>query len=241
LRQRVQVALDAWAREWLSARAAAQSPADLELVAVDSARDASLEYAAMTTKDGSAWFRRSAGDLAKLGCEVVGAESLPHGVAADEWLSDVIERAWHARNRAVCAALFGASNGNVSAAEPPASVFAFGSGAIQISCAVWGLHAIADSSVWRTVPPTPRGARRLPKVTPVDRASLTATVKLEAILGSVAVELPKLLDLQCGDVLRLPERVDQGIAVLCDSKPFARAALGESRGNKCVQLISDYK
>jgi hypothetical protein len=243
LRQRAQGALDFWAREWMSRRADQQQSAVAQVAAFDSACDSTREYEAMRSKTGCMWFRRSSDDRVNFAREVFGPELLPKGVATDDWLSEIMDRAWHARNRALCTALLGTPTVETEATrldEPPRDMFAFGSGAVRLSCDTLGLYAIADQSVWRSVPPTQR-ARRLPKVTPLDRASLQATVKLEAMLGSVAVDLPKILDLRCGDVLRLPERVDQGIAVLCDGKPFARAALGESRGNKCAQLMADYK
>jgi flagellar motor switch protein FliM len=47
------------------------------------------------------------------------------------------------------------------------------------------------------------------------------------------------MDLRCGDVLRLPQRLDQGIAVLCEGKMLAHALLGETQGRKSVQLFAD--
>lgn len=82
-------------------------------------------------------------------------------------------------------------------------------------------------------------ASSLVTLTPLDRAVQRTRVALDIMLGSVEVELPKLLDLRCGDVLRLPQRLDQRIAVLCAGRPLARAVLGETQGRKCVQLLAD--
>jgi flagellar motor switch protein FliM len=78
----------------------------------------------------------------------------------------------------------------------------------------------------------------LPKQTALDQAAARARMRLDAMLGSVEVELPKLLDLRCGDVLRLPLRLDQRICVLCEGIPLAHAALGETQGRKGMQVIA---
>jgi len=90
------------------------------------------------------------------------------------------------------------------------------------------------------LPPTERGTvQRRPALIPLDRALRRGNAQLAVMLGSVEVELPKLMDLRCGDVLRLPQRLDREITVLCGGKVLARAALGERQGRKCVQLASN--
>jgi len=159
----------------------------------------------------------------------------------DEWTRDIFEQAWHSRNRALCVALSGppAAQGPAeSAATLPAHLFEFGSGAIRLSCEFLGLHAIADSSVWRNVPPLERTRQHsLPRVSVLEIAARRANVRLEVLLGAVEIDLPRLLDLRCGDVLSLPTRLDERVAVLCEGRPLAHGLLGAARNNKCVQLF----
>lgn len=243
LQQRAQAALDAWSREWVSGCASGAQPvATLQVCAAsDRARPQPHEYYdAVRTETGCMWFRCSAADRLSFAGAVVGAELMRGSAYADDWIAAVADGAWDTRNRALCSALLGAPVSDALTASVSASLFAFGSGAVRLSCDMLGLHAIADSVIWRSVPPTKRAvAHRLPKLTPLDRAAQRAMAPLDIMLGSVEVELPKLLDLRCGDVLRLPQRLDQGIAVLCDSKPLARAVLGETQGRKCVQVFSN--
>ena len=242
LRQRAQAAFDAWAREWVSGRVAdGQRTAELSVCALAGERSHAHEYEAVRSEAGCMWFRCSAADYLNFGSAVAGAELMPGSAYVDDWIADVIDCARNARNRALCSALLGTPVVNAlppSLIALPANLFAFGSGAVQLSCDALGLHVIADSAIWRSVPPSERApAHRRAKLMPLDRAARRAKAKLDVMLGSVEVELPKLLDLRCGDVLRLPQRLDQGIAVLCEGKPLARAALGETHGRKCVQMI----
>ena len=61
-------------------------------------------------------------------------------------------------------------------------------------------------------------------------------VHIQATLGDVEIELPKVMDLCRGDVLRLAVRLDQPLTLACEGKPFAHAALGEAAGRKAVQI-----
>jgi hypothetical protein len=122
--------------------------------------------------------------------------------------------------------------------ELPENLRDFGSGAVQLSCEALGLFAIADRAVWRSVPPSERAAVARPALTPVDRAASRAAVRLDVMLGSVEVELPKVLDLREGDILRLPQRLDQPLAVVCAGKPLAHAVLGEVHGRRGAQLVA---
>jgi flagellar motor switch/type III secretory pathway protein FliN len=240
LRRRIQAALDSWAQDWVRGWEQGRAMNVEMCVAGDVAQPLTHEYEALGSDAGHLWFRRSPSDRASFGCAVVGAELMPFSEAADEWVAIAVDSAWSARNRALCSALLGTAPSDSSLIRSdglPPDLFALGSGAMQLSCAELGLSLIADSAIWRSVLPREHGpAAQLPEPLPLMQAAHRATAKLEAILGSVDVELPKLLDLRPGDVLRLPQRLDQRIAVLCAGKPLARAVLGEALGRKCVRV-----
>jgi flagellar motor switch/type III secretory pathway protein FliN len=246
VRQRTQTALVAWARQWVSgwqesdqritalqvsaAEGVAQSPAD--------------EYEALRSATGCVWFRRAAGDRVSLSRAVVGTELMSRTACVDDWIAGIADQAWGTRNRALCLELLGAPVGTATPAsesELPASLFAFGSGAVQLSCEPLGLLAIVDSAVWLSVPPMERTTHPLPKLAPLEQAAQRAAVRLEVVLGNVEVELGHVLDLRCGDVLRLQQQLDQSMAVLCEGKPLARAVLGESQGRKSVRIVTNHQ
>lgn len=246
LRQRAQAALDGWAREWVRGWTIGQQAAALHLdTACNAVRLQIHEFEAVRSGAGCIWFRGNAADRLSFGRAVVGAELMRDARCVDDWIAGLVEGAREARNHALWSGLLGVQALDplpAGASEPPEQLFAFGSGAVQLSCDALGLFAIADSAAWRCVPPIERAnAQRLPKPAALERAASRAKVRLDVMLGSVEVELPKLLDLRCGDVLRLPQRLDQGIAVLCEGKPLARAALGEAQGRKCVQVIARHQ
>jgi len=243
LRQRAVQSLEAWARDWVSGWANdAQRLAALHVRSeVEPTR--TQHYSAVRTEAGCAWFRDGPADRLSFGRAIAGAELMSGSIGADDWITSIVDRAWEERNRTLCSALLGTSVLTLSAASQdalPHTLFALGSGAVQVSCEWLGLHAIFDSGVWHSVPPVERAAtNRLAKAIPLDRALQRATTHLDVMLGSVEIELPKLLDLREGDVLRLPQRLDEGIAVLCEGKLLVRAALGELRGHKSVRISAD--
>jgi len=245
LRARAQAALDGWAAEWVVGWGGDALQADalqLRVAPTEAVQSVPLGFEALCAEAGCIWFGCGAADRSELGRAVVGAELMPGAVCADDWIADAVDRAWEARNRALCTALLGAPSSEAWPASPtalPAQLFAVGSGAVQLSCDAIGLQAIADGGVWQAMPPGERSsAQRLPAPAALSQAARRATARLEVVLGSVELELPKLLDLRCGDVLRLPQRLDEQLAVLCDGKPLAHAMLGEAQGRKCVQLFS---
>lgn len=243
LRQRAQAALDAWAREWVSADPGGAQPTMVLQVCPVHEGDRSRDherYDALRTETGVIWFRCTHDDRFTFDTAVAGAGLMADGSHADEWIAGVTDDAWGARNHALCSALLGSPVRDERTIPPSAGLLALGSGAVELSCEALGLHALADSGVWRSVPPSERAAASpLPKLTPLDRAVQRTKVALDIMLGSVEVELPKLLDLRCGDVLLLPQRLDERIGVLFVGRPLARAVLGETQGRKCVQLLAD--
>jgi hypothetical protein len=265
LRELATAALEYWAKEWISAESGEPSaglargqPPMLALRAQPLAgqpQSYAVRYRVMRAEGGRMWFQYSDAQRAQLGRALFGAQLMVDIERADRWIVEVIDRAWAARDRAVCAALLGAQSRSPRTSDPaagaegtppelvsglPAELFAFGSGAVQVSCDWLGLHAVADSSVWRAVPPVDRDRpHRLPKPVALEPALGRATARVEAILGNVEIELAQLLELRFGDVLRLPRRLDQPIAVFCEGKPLTSAALGARQGRKCVRLAPD--
>jgi len=228
LRERANTALLAWARGWLGD--AGQMLHRLQVKASETNR--SGRYELLQGASGSLW----------VSCDQEGLLALKHQVVGespdDDWTTEVVRRAREARDRALLVALLGA-HPSEQASEPvsvlPSELFAFGSGAVEFSCDTLGLHAIADRGVWRNVPPSSRAAANRPSsVTVLDHAVQTAQASVEVILGSVQLELPKVLDLRRGDVLRLPRRLDQPVELWIEGKPLMQAALGETLGRKAV-------
>jgi flagellar motor switch protein FliM len=118
-------------------------------------------------------------------------------------------------------------------------VFALGSGAVEVSCEAIGLYAIVDSGVWRDVSPRERGASaHRSKLTPLDQAAQRSRLRLDVHLGTADVEVLQLLDMRPGDVLRLSQRLTDGISLLCAGQTIARGALGERHGRKALQLLT---
>jgi hypothetical protein len=245
LRQRAQSTIATWARQWVSAWQQDDARlASLVVAAAGSPLNPRVpEFEELRCESGSLWVRRACVDRSSFGRAIVGSELMPQSVHADDWIAGIARDAWQARNRALCCELLRGPD-EITTALPaaalPASLLAFGSGAVRFDCEPLGLHVIADRNVWRSVAPRQRATTSVDKLVPLDRAANRASVRVEATLGSVELELPKLLDLQCGDVLRLPERLDRPVAVLCAGKLLARATLGERDGRRSVQLIANH-
>ena len=242
--QRTRVALATWAREWVTGWT--DDGEYLVTLNIESAREedfrSAQEFEGIRGANGCVWFRRAARDRLNSGRAVVGAGLMPHSASADDWIAGIAEQAWTARNHTVCEMLQGAARPGPAAhgAQWPASLSGMGSGAVKISCESLGLRAIADAGVWSLVPPAERKSSRLPALVRLDRAAQRARLHIEVMLGSVELELPKLMDLCSGDVLRLPTRLDQPLMVSCEGTPFARAVLGDAAGRKSVQITGQY-
>lgn len=244
LRRRVHASLDAWAGEWVSEWASDIKRLEcLHVVPIDQdlmARQG--EYQMVRTAAGRMWFRQSPDDRLQCSRAVVGSDLMLRIASADEWTRDITDHARSVRNEALCASLMDApilQGPPASTGELPAELFAVGSGAVRVQWAETGLYAVADAGVWRSMPPIEPSTQSLPKLTPMDRAAHRAKAQLDVMLGSVDIGLPSLLDLHRGDVLRLPQRLDQGIAVLCGGKPLAYAVLGMTDGRKSVRILGN--
>jgi hypothetical protein len=240
LRQRVVGSLDDWAREWIADWNGSRHTLVVKSFLADQdPQPAGYEW--LRSESGAAWVRGSAADRAQFGRAVVGFELMPRLVCADEWIADIVATAWEARNRALCAALLGSPLPVASASNEnglPNALYLFGAGAVQLSCDLLGLYAVADASVWRTVPPPEHSRTALPGIAKLDRAMGNSRVALEVVLGGAEIDLSKLLDLRVGDVLRLSQKLDRPAAVVCGANTVAHALLGESGGRKAAQLIA---
>jgi len=238
LRERAWAALQSWGRDWIAAWPV--DPALLGNLRVTA--PVSTEAGNSWEQFGGMWFQCGLVQTEQLAGAITGELTTGSGVA-DDWMRDLVDRAWRSRNEALNAGLV--SNA-VAAAELqvtsvlPSSLFELGSGAVEISCRPLGLHAIADNSVWRAIPPPARGRQHSrARLVPLEGAlhGTCSKARLEVMLGAVDIELASLSDLRRGDVLSLPSRLDGGVDVLCEGKPLTQALLGAVRGHKCVRLL----
>jgi len=240
LQQHARAALASWARQWMN------DEQRLATLSIDCVGEEDLhwsrEFEGMHAANGCMWFHRSARERLDFGQAVFGAELMPRAARADDWIAQIADEAWTARNRAPCEALLGAPKSvpTEKGAGWPVSLSRMGSGAVKIFCEPLGLHAIADAGVWSRVPPAERRATRLPALVPLERAAQRASLHLEVMLGRVELELPKLMDLCQGDVLRLSARLDHPFMVWCEGRPFAHALLGDSAGRKSIQFTGQH-
>jgi flagellar motor switch protein FliM/N len=241
VQQRALGALQAWAAEWLLVGAGHPSQMHgLKILTVtEPIQRRRGGYLQLRGEAGCMWVRCVEADRRHLGKAVVGAELMPQSGDADEWIAQAIACAWEARNHALCTALLGAVVcEDLLSDELPEDLLDVGSGALQLSCAFIGLHAIVDGGVWSAVPaPIRAGAQAPNRLAPLEQAVRSARVSMEALLGSVEIELAQLLDLACGDVVRLPLRLGETVEVRCEGMHLARAALGEMHGYRSVRLI----
>lgn len=242
VRRCVHETLQAWARDWRGVTpGATPGPLEVQVMALDSTlAPPPGELEAVHGAAATLWVRRRASDRSACAEAVVGADLLPGGSAADDWVAQALDRAWSVRNRALCQALLGERAPEVVSPPPqavPAELFAVGSGALQIRCDVLGLHALVDRHVMRDTPPAERGraAPRLAPTVSIEQAIGPARLRVEALLGSVELELEQLLDLRRGDVLRLPQRLDRPLSLTCEDRPLAGVRLGEAHGLLAVQ------
>lgn len=244
LRQRVLAALEPWAREWMNGWV----ERDLRIQTLqvgcvsDGYRSTAVEFDFVRSKSSSrVWLRSSTVDRSRFGCAVLGTHVMPGLVCADDWSTAIVDAAWTARNEALGAALLGEPVEAVAPTEVPAALYSLGSGAALVSCEALGLHAIADRPFLPAAASSPRTASAPRcRLAPLSQAMRRSNARLDVMLGSVTLEFPKLVELRPGDVLCLPQRLDQPLDLACEGTPFARVALGERAGRKCVQLLSPF-
>lgn len=241
VQQRARGALETWAAEWLlhwTGHPSQMQGLEIRVVS-ESMQRLRGGYQELRGEAGSIWVRCIEGDRRNLGKAVVGAEFMPRSGAGDEWITQAIACAWEARNHALCTALLGAVvSEHFPSDELPERLLDVGSGTLQVSCASMGLHAIVDGGVWNTVPaPIRANAPARSRLAPLEQAMRGARVSIEALLGSAELRLAQLLNLACGDVVRLPQRVGETIEVRCEGMHLSQAVLGAMHGYRSVRLL----
>jgi hypothetical protein len=239
LQRRACAALAGWAADWINDKQRLEA-LHLECVGGQELHW-SGEFESLRGAHGHMWFHRGARQRLDFGRAVVSAALMPQSSYADDWIAQLADRAWAARNRALCGAMVGAAETAMSEIGAwPESLGFRGSGAVSIRCEPLGLYAIADAGIWSQVPPSERKAVPLPAVVPLERATRHARLRVEVMLGRVELELPELMELCQGDVLRLPASLDEPFVVCCEGRPFARALLGEGGGSKAIQFTGQH-
>lgn len=239
IRARIQFALQTWAAQWVRG----WQPTDVLAVSLCGASECPTRahgsrYEPVSAAVGTLWLRRGAADCSRMGEAVVGDRLVPNGTYVDDWIGAALASAYAACRQELYRALLNA--------DPPAEHAAFdllpehltvlGSGAIHVACERIGIDAFADSAVWRSLPPQRMALRPRPPLTPLYLAVQRHDARLDVVLGGVDVEIPMLTDLRCGDVLRLPKRLNESLSVECQGRPVAHAVLGDFQGQKSIQL-----
>jgi Type III flagellar switch regulator (C-ring) FliN C-term len=248
LRERVQAALELWSRAWLvdaTFQAAVQATVVVATAnAADSLPEQPFELV-QSSAPGRLWIRTAPADRSMLARAVMGFEVSLDEHVIDPWVADVSNRAWVTRNDAVCAALLKGPvclgpEGRAARLSP--RLFRFGSGTVQISCDALGLYLLVDADLSRTAaPPSDTTAVSLLNAVRLSEAIRSECVHLEVLLGTVDLPLPQILDLRCGDVLRVTRRLEERLSVHCAGNPIALAALGQSFGRTAAQLFASHQ
>lgn len=184
---------------------------------------------------GRVWFRHLESDDRALAAALLGAP--PARSAGDGVLEATFAEARRALHRAIAEVLV-VLHGEPVDVTPDAKLWAFGSGAVQIDCEAIGLHMIADDGVLRHVPPLERPAAVLPQKMALDKTLARAPLRVDVMLGSADLELGPLLELQTGDVIRLPARLSDSAAIEIDGRCVAQGRLGMHDGRRAVQLVA---
>jgi hypothetical protein len=233
-------ALATWADGWL--RPGARPPVlDLRALEPVGARGAGASAGPFERHEGEGgrlWIRaapedRRALSSASLGPSFLGADGEP----VDAWAAEAVRGAWQARDAALCAAWVGPAV-LVPCDGPDDDVHLVGSGAVRLEVAAIGLFAIADAGVLRRVPPPTAALPAAPPCIALGRAAARAPVRLSVSAGRVELGLRTLLELQPGDVLRLPTRLDEPLLLRHGDAPPLPCALGEAAGRAAVRLWS---
>ena len=230
-------ALESWAGEWLRPAAGTPVPG-VRSLEPHSGREAAAPgpYERREGEGGRLWIREAPEDRRALLRASLGPAFLARdGEPVDEWAAEAARRAWQARNEALCAAWIGQADAR-PCDRPDDDVLDSGAGAVRLEAAAIGLFAIADAGVLRHVPPPAAPLPAAPPCVALERAVARAPVPLWVSAGHVELGLRTLLELQPGDVLRLPTRLDEPLALRHGDAPPLRCALGEAAGRTAVRL-----
>jgi hypothetical protein len=228
--------LAAWGRDWLGG----PPPRPQACAAGEAPRHETFEH--WRGERGAVWIRWEPADDVRLVEAVAGASALQGPAFADEWIAQLARRARRLRNAALCAALAdgtGTEPAEAATMRLPRALFAGGAGTVRLEAPALGLVALVDRAAWQGLPCVARDAGALlPAPVPLESAMGGARLRLDVMLGSVELELPRILQLRAGDVLRLPRRLDEPLVVACAGRPLAHAVLGERQGRRSVQLLA---
>lgn len=232
LELRVHEGLLAWRQGWLPA--GAPEPA-LELRALLTVDDLAGGWVLHAGDGGRVWFHTGAVQERSLASALLGM--VAPGVL-DEVLQQVVGKACAQRNSAVAQALIGPHADPVMA-PPDAALAAPGSGAVCLRAPALGLWAVADAGALRHVPPLEAARKPSSALVPLERTLGRAPLRLDVTLGSVELELGPLLELQPGDVIRLPARLADNLTVEAAGQRLAGGRLGTLDGHRAVQIVAE--
>lgn len=234
LAERLTHALGTWIERWSSQAAAA--------LAVDATAAEKLPTGAMLEiigNSGRLWRSATTDDRLALQRAVFGEQTQASDVASDPWALCLLEDATVDLDHCLAECLVGGFISTV-ARNPPTDLLAFGAGTIRLTCPHLGLDLLADASAFQHVPPRPR-AKNEPRpvsLTPLLSRARQAMVPITVEIGRIELDLARLLDLQPGDVLRLPTRLTDALTLSIEGHEIAKAALGHLGNHRAVQLAS---
>lgn len=236
LAERLSHALGTWIERWSS-----EATAALAVAATAAEKLPSGAMLEIIGNSGRLWRSNTADDQLAFQRAVFGDQVQAADVASDPWALSLLEEATVELDRCLAECLVGGAVSTV-ARNPPTDLFAFGAGTIRFTCPHLGLELLADSNALQHVPPRPRAkneprpASLSPLLSCARQATASVTVTVE--IGRIELDLSRLLDLQPGDVLRLPTRLTDALTVSIDGHEIAKAALGHLGNHRAVQLAS---
>lgn len=126
--------------------------------------------------------------------------------------------------------------------HPDAGVWQAWSGAVEVvlTCEDAELHILLDCSCADAVLECANGARVRSSqalLTPIQHALHSREIRLRAMLDSFELDLGSLLELQPGDILPLPHRLDAAITVSNEEgQRLLSGFLGAAHGHRALQL-----
>ncbi|MCW7540867.1 FliM/FliN family flagellar motor C-terminal domain-containing protein [Aquabacterium sp. A7-Y] len=234
LGQRAGTALASWAAGW---SLCGEAPA-IVATPVAGSEPERLPCRHFSGEGGRLWVALAAGPSQELARAVLGPSRAAGFGANDDWLAQVLAQARDALCAALVESLLGAAAESDGPAVPDDKLWQPGSGAVRFDCAALGLQAWASADVLRHVPPAEVARRAMAPTTDLQRAAASQAVTLGVVAGRVELELGRLLELQAGDVLRLPSRLDEPLWLVGPGgDTLARCALGEQAGRLAVRLV----
>jgi flagellar motor switch/type III secretory pathway protein FliN len=234
IEERVSRSLAGWCRDWV--REPMPEP-QVSVQALTGASPRMVDCIEIGGATGRVWIRASADDRNGAARAVLGDEFLPLATAGDAWSREALSRAIEQRNQSLAQTLIGDVHASMTRPADP-SLYAFASGAVQITCEALGVHLLADCAVLQHVPPHAHTPAVRPAPESLKEAAREAPLTLTVGLGSVELDIAHLFELQPGDVICLPTRLADRLPVMLDGKAVAQGALGHCGQRKAVHLVS---